>query len=273
MATADLQELARHKSALLRQAYKQDRFLWLQEQVFTKDEHDFDHPVKSFPVRPYTRPLIDLFEKEDVFYLAKSRQVQATWLFCALALHTIQFFEHRLVLVISKKEEDAFELVERIRFIYLRQSLWLQNLCPLDRPMRDQPRGNLFFRCGSKVKGLPEGPDQVRMNTASLILLDEAAFQAELEETMGACNPSINGGGKMVVFSSMAPGHFQQICGIDKAFVHEGEMFRGFKVHENAEGIKVACLHYSADPDKDPSTSQGLEWQKKSARTYKGGLN
>lgn len=266
-------ELATAKSLLLKEKCKRDRFFWLSNYVMTKDEHDFEKPVKPFPVKPYTRPLIELFEKEKTFYLAKSRQVQATWLFCAMALHTIEFFEHRLVLVISKKQDDAFGLIDRLRFIYNRQPLWLQALCPLDRPMRDQPMGHLFFRNGSKVMGLPEGPDQVRMHTASLILLDEAAFQEDLEQTIGACNPSLFGGGKSIVFSSMAPGHFQKICEINEPFSHEGELFRGFKVKKNADGNKIVELHYSADSEKDPETEEGRKWFKDSSSLYAGGVN
>lgn len=267
-------ELATAKSILLWQKCKRDRYFWLTNYVKTKDEHDFEIPVKPFPIKPYTKPLIDLFENEQTFYLAKSRQVQATWLFCALALHTIMFFEHRLVLVISKKQDDAFGLIERLRFIYNRLPLWMQSLSPLDRPMRDQPMGNLFIRNGSKVTGLPEGPDQVRMHTASLILLDEAAFQDNLELTIGACNPSLFGGGKSIVFSSMAPGHFQKITDIDEPFSHgDDEMIRGFKVKTNAQGVKIAQLHYSADPDKDPETEQGKIWFTKSSNLYPGGIN
>lgn len=266
-------DLAIAKSALMREKYKRNRLTWLQEAVRTKDEHDFESPVKNFPIKPYTKTLVDLFEQEQMFYVAKSRQIVATWTFAAMALHTAEFFDHRLILVISKKQDDAFDIIERIRFMYLRQPQWLQNLCPLDRPIRDMPRGYLFFKNGSRMMGLPEGPDQVRQHTASLILLDEAAFQDDLEQTIGACNPSLFGGGKMVVFSSIAPGHFQKTCGISEPFNHEGETQRGVKIHANDQGIKILQLHYSADPGKDPATEQGKRWLERCSRLYVGGVN
>ena len=217
MSQEKINELAVHKSLILKQAYKHKPLLWLREQVSTRDEHDLEKPVKPFPIKPYTSELIELFQKENVIFLTKSRQMQATWFFCAMAVHMMQFFDYRLVLAISKKQEDAFSLVDgRMKFIYNHQDLWLQSLCPLDRQMRDQPQGHLFLRNGSKALGLAQGPDQVRMHTASLILADEAAFQEQFEETYAACSPSIFGGGKFVAFSSINPGAFARICELER---------------------------------------------------------
>ncbi len=164
------------------------------------------------PMKPYIKPILEVYDREQVIFAAKSRQMMMTWLFAGLAVHLAQFFDYRLILAISKKQEDAFAVVERMRFIYSHQNFWLINTCPLDRQMRDMPQGHLYFKNGSHIMGLAQGPDQVRMHTASLILSDESAFQDQFESTYTACNPSIFGGGKMVAFSSIAPGFFSRIC-------------------------------------------------------------
>lgn len=207
-----LNELAVHQSFLLRQAYRLNQLLWLEKEVKTHDEHDMESPIKPFPIKPYVAPILEEYKKRQVIFVGKSRQMMATWLFSALAVHLAQFFDYRLILCISKKQEDAFAVIERMRFIYTNQSPWLQKLCPLDRQMRDMPQGHMFFKNGSHIMGLAQGPDQVRMHTASLILSDESAFQDEFEATYTACNPSIFGGGKMVAFSSIAPGFFARVC-------------------------------------------------------------
>lgn len=207
-----LRALADHKYALLKEKCKRDRLFWLSHFVKTIDEHDPINPIKPFPIKPYIPHLVKLYEQEQILNVEKSRQVVASWFFSAMALHEIQFFDYRLALIISKKQEDAFALVHRVRSMYQFQPKWLKDLCPLDKPIKDQPQGHLMPKNGSHLQGLPQGADQVRSRTASVILIDEAAFQDELEQTLEACAPSIFGGGKLVVFSSANPGAFQKIC-------------------------------------------------------------
>lgn len=207
-----LQELGRKIAVIKHLLYKKDRIAWLSEAVKTHDEHDPESAVKPFPIKPYIPPLVKLFETEKILLVPKSRQVMASWLFSALCLHTAQFFDYRRVLVISKKEQDAYALVDRIKFMYNHQPMWLKNLCPLDRQMRDQPMGHLTYKNGSHIIGMPQGPDQVRSYTSSLIFADEAAFQDQFELTYGACTPSILGGGKIVAVSSANASYFQTLC-------------------------------------------------------------
>jgi len=69
----------------------------------------------------------------------------------------------------------------------------------------------LFFRdTGSRIWGIPEGGDQIRSYTASLIYSDEAAFQPEFENAWKASNPSIKGGGKMIIVSSARSGAYMR---------------------------------------------------------------
>lgn len=205
--------LAAHKMALLKERYKRDIVAWLRECVKTVDEHDLVNPVKPFPIKPYIRPLVYAFETEKVFYVAKSRQIMISWLMVCLCLHHALFFPHRLVLLISEKEDKAIDLIKRIRMVYNQLPMWMKNVCALERPWRDQAMTECNFKNGSMIKGLPQGPDQIRAFTASLIFVDEAGAQDKLEETLGACGPSIMGGGKMMAVGTAAPGHFETLCG------------------------------------------------------------
>lgn len=206
--------LAERKALLLTQLYKLDCPKWLKDQVKTRDEHDKIHPVKAFPMMPYVKPTLEVFQAEKVTFVVKSRQMMFSWLSCAFALWTAQFFEHQLVLMISEKFEKSSSLVERMRFMYERQTPWLINNCPLDRQMRDMPQGTMSFKNGSKVLALPEGPDQVRMHTASLAVLDEADFHTMFKKTYEACLPAIHGGGKLIALSSVNGSQFSKMCGL-----------------------------------------------------------
>lgn len=204
-----LQELAIRKSLLLKEKCKRDPNFWLRNFVKTFDEHDRENPIKPFPMRPYVETIANEFQKEPILHVAKSRQMSISWLMIALLVHEAQFFDFRLEAVFSKKEEDALTLVERGKFIYSHQPLWLKNLCPLDRKMRDMPYGHLLLGNGSKIRGFAQGKDQIRSYVPSTALLDEAAFQDKMEETYGACVPCCQ---KIVTVSSANPGYFQRLC-------------------------------------------------------------
>ena len=61
------------------------------------------------------------------------------------------------------------------------------------------------------VKGIAQGPDQLRQYTASAILCDEMAFWDKAEQTWGALKPTVQGGGQVTMISSAGPGFFQRL--------------------------------------------------------------
>ena len=183
--------------------------MWLEKEVRTFDPHDSANAIKSFPIRPYIPPLVKAWLEEPIILVPKSRQMMISWLFVSLVLHEAQFYPYRLEAIFSKKEEDALELGERAKFVYENQSEWLKEACPLDRKMRDMPRGNLFYDNGSKLRGFAQGKDQVRGYVPTTALIDEAAFQDKLRETYAACIPSCK---RIVLVSSANPGFFQRLC-------------------------------------------------------------
>jgi hypothetical protein len=206
---AKVKEVAIRKSLLLKEKCKRDSLFWLKTYAKTFDEHDKENPIKPFPVRPYVPPIINEIEAEQIVHIAKSRQMSMSWLAISWLLHEAQFFNFRLEAVFSKKEEDAYALVERAKFVYNYQPLWLKNLCPLDRKMRDMPYGHIYFANGSKIRGFAQGKDQIRSYVPSTALIDEAAFQDKMEETYGACVPCCQ---KIITISSANPGYFERLC-------------------------------------------------------------
>lgn len=261
------------KNLLLKEKCRRDPLFWMWTYLKSIDEHKPEDPVRGFPKKDYIRVLVEEFKKNLRLFVAKSRQIFATWTFSALALHTAQFFPHQKVFVISKKEEHAFDLVKRIRHLYMSQPAWMRDLCPLDKKLNDQAQGTLSFANGSEIRGLPQGADQIRSYTASLILIDEASFLTELEETYGACAPSTAGGGRIVVFSSAGSSYYGQLVEIkDKKDFGEPVMTGVWK-KVNSSGITVLTIHYTADPDKNPDNPVGRQWLDNTLIDYPGGTS
>jgi len=175
--------------------------------VITQDEHDKINPFKSIPYddMPHIPFIASIYIYERLICIAKSRQLMLTWLWCAILLWDAMFFKGRLNIVVNKKEPDADATIERMRFIYKMLPSIIKTAIPADKT----PQGQLgayckltFSKNDSMIKGLPQNPDAIRQNTASNLLVDEAAFIERFSECYTAALPTIRGGGRIIINST-----------------------------------------------------------------------
>ncbi len=160
------------------------------------------------------RETLDVAHQSGIFMLEKSRQLLVTWIVCAYMLWRAKFRFHQLLMVQSKREEDAANLVfnkephlARISFIE----------CHLPKHLRSVAfpgsgsYGHLHFPNGSHIWAIPEGGDIIRSNSPSAVFSDESAFQPEFGNSYTAALPAIKGGGQYIGVSSAEPGEFQSL--------------------------------------------------------------
>lgn len=214
--------------------------------LFTKDEHNALAPVQPFPDKEYLRVLVDLFlvsggfiepktahfaldwdfsldyltslAQERILFIEKSRQVLVTWVVLAYCLWRAKFFSHQLIMVQSKREDDAKKLVcvketepDAARLTFLESHL-PETLKSVNFGAKGGvTKCNIFFSSGSHIWGIPEGGSLVRSHTPSLLFSDEAAFQPAFGESYRAALPGIKGGGQGIFVSSAEPGEFQYL--------------------------------------------------------------
>lgn len=209
--------------------------------LYTKDEHNIDVPKQYFPDKPYLRVILDCLlvsggiiphdradyalewgfpknhmrdmGKNRIFFLEKSRQVTITWIVLAYCLWRAKFMEHQLILVQSKRGEDAKKLtcVKKGEPDSARMSFMENSLPPHLQNTERMLASNIYFKNGSHVWGIPEGGDIIRGNTPSVLFSDEAAFQPSFGDAHRAALPAIQGGGQGIFVSSAEPGDFQRI--------------------------------------------------------------
>lgn len=218
-------------------------FIFDSKVLRTKDEHDLDAPLKPFPDNEYLRFLLDAclvsgrflkpaeaqyalalgYDRQwlehiaytGLFFVEKSRQLMVTWLMCAYFLWRARARPYQLLLVQSKREDDAAMLVftkepQVARISFLEYSL-PKELQIVDFSGRSGSYCHLHFPNGSHIWGIPEGGDIIRSNTPSALFDDEAAFQPNFAAAYTATLPAIKGGGQLIAVSSAEPGTFQQI--------------------------------------------------------------
>ena len=146
---------------------------------------------------------MERFQKEQVLFIEKSRDMMISWLCVGLFTHAAMTTEGIEVLFQSQKEEKAFELVEYAKILYERQHPEIQKAYPLKR--KHQAAGILEFAHGSRIIGIPGGGDQIRSYHPWGLFQDEAAFMPEAGESYDHAVPVCQ---KIVVVSSAGPGWF-----------------------------------------------------------------
>lgn len=246
-----------------------DRFLRMRENpleflkaVRTLDEVDKQSPIKHFPVGlEYLRWYVRLWQKERLIAVPKSRRMKMSWTNIALYLHDTMFFKGRNYAFVSKKEDDSDALVKRAEFI-------LKHLDPEIFPKELVPAFESkycllsFPQIQSKIQGFPSGADQLRQYTFSGILGDECAFWPDAQEMYSGSYPTLEGGGRMTLISSPAPGFFKRLIydQLDSTGEFDPEQAVGALRRSPSTGVTIwrnpknlFCvfeLHYTADPVK-----------------------
>jgi hypothetical protein len=231
--------------------------------VRTKDQVDFANPIKPYPTDlVYAKLYTRIWQREKLMAVPKSRRMIMSWTNVALALWETWLFQGRAAAIVSKKEDDADELLQRCKFIidnldydYIPRELF---------PQYEYAYCNLRFpEVQSDMRAFPQGADQLRQFTFSSILADEMAFWERAEDMYSSAKPTIDGGGRFVANSSAGPGFFQRLVN-DQINASEDELSTGkVTMHQSVfpmEGVEVwrnamnrffvFQLHYTANPAK-----------------------
>lgn len=190
-----------------------DPWFFISEVVFTKNQVSEGDAIQRFPYeREYLRLYVRMWQKNKLIAVPKSRRMTLSWTNVALYLHAAMFKADQDFAFVSKKEDDAAELVRRAEFIFDRipEDKIPRELLP-NKKTYAKPPALIFPSIGSKIQGFPMGADQLRQFTFSGILGDECAFWDEAENFYSAAYPTIEGGGRMSLISSRAPGFFQRL--------------------------------------------------------------
>lgn len=182
---------------------------FVSEACLTIDEAD-DGAVKQFPNLLYLKKVCDTWQEHKLLAVPKSRRMMLTWVMLAIHLHLALFTPNSAIFIQSKKADDSDYLLgdNRLMFIYSHLPSWLRKY---GLPTVKRSQYLLRFSNGSMIKGIAQGPDQLRQYTATAIMCDEIAFWEQAETTWRAIRPVLQGGGRATLISSAGPGFFARI--------------------------------------------------------------
>lgn len=206
--------------------YKQHPWPFVKECAFTIDQvrggwsgDDAEATGRVLPLvsdpgdEPYLRHLTDQWLKYPLVVIPKSRRMRATWLMITLHYWLARYRPGSTVVFVSRKEgrnesEGSAELVWRAKFLHDH----LPSHIPRGPGMIDYHFCRLEFPAvNSEILGIGQGADQLRQLTVTAIFGDECAFWENAAAFYAASKPTTEGGGRLTLVSSAAPGFFEQI--------------------------------------------------------------
>jgi hypothetical protein len=220
-----------------RRRYLADPWSWICETVSTIDELDSTRPVKPFPVAAcracqrycgyaereqcarcgapptplaYLEHLTRTWHKADppILIIPKARRMLLSWTACAWHAWLALYRPHSKVFLISDRESKSAELLDRCQGMLERLP---PDRCARPRLHRTIAPPVLTLDNEATIYGMAEGSEVMRQYTATAALCDELAHWAWPRASYSALKPTVDGGGRLTIVSSAAPGYFAEL--------------------------------------------------------------
>ena len=141
--------------------------------------------------------MIKRMESHKQVIILKARQLGLTWLMVCYALHMMIFRPGCGIVIFSRRDSEASELLERLFDVHAR----------LPEILREKIKTNnaheLGFDNGSWAKSFSTTKHSGRSYTATLAIVDEADFIPWLKRLMNAVKPTIDAGGQLCLISTV----------------------------------------------------------------------
>lgn len=161
---------------------------FLFEMCKTNDPHDNKNPVKFFPKYPYLIEIANILQHNQKILIAKARQMMISWICCAYLLWEILFKKYKVWFIVSKKEDVANEMLDRIKFMFNNLPLFIKSRFTVEKSIYCRFQ---IKETKSGIIAVSQDADALRSFTASGIFSDEMAFQPFAEKSFRGYMPTL----------------------------------------------------------------------------------
>ena len=166
---------------------------------FMKKYCHIQHPTRGrilFALYPFQEKVLHLFRDHQYLITLKSRQLGISTLAAAYSLWLMLFHKDKNILALATTQATARNLVTKVIFMYDELPKWLK------LPSVEKNKLSLRLKNGSKVQAKSSSPDAARSEAVSLLLMDEAAFIDNVDETFTAAQQTLATGGQCMALST-----------------------------------------------------------------------
>jgi len=157
------------------------------------------HPQRGrilFNLYPFQSEVLHLFKDHQYIITLKSRQLGISTLSAAYSLWLMIFHKDKNVLALATTQATARNLVSKVIFMYDQLPKWLK-LSHVEKN-----KLSLRLKNGSKIQAKSSNSDAARSEAVSLLILDEAAFIDNIDETFAAAQQTLATGGQCMALST-----------------------------------------------------------------------
>ena len=157
------------------------------------------HPTRGrilFNLYPFQEKALHLFRDNQYIITLKSRQLGISTLASAYSLWLMIFHKDKNVLALATTQATARNLVTKTMFMYDQLPKWLK------LPALEKNKLSLRLKNGSKITAKSSNADAARSEAVSLLLIDEAAFIDNIDETFAAAQQTLATGGQCMALST-----------------------------------------------------------------------
>jgi hypothetical protein len=157
------------------------------------------HPQRGrviFNLFPFQSKVLNLWKDNPYSVVLKSRQLGISTLAAGYSLWMMTFYKDRNVLCLSKTQETARNMVTKVKFMYDNLPSWLKVTAEENNKL------SLRLSNGSQIKAKSSNADSARSEAVSLLIIDEAAFIDNVEDTWASAQQTLATGGGAIVLST-----------------------------------------------------------------------
>ena len=141
------------------------------------------HPVRglvNFELYPFQKRIVDELKNNRFNILRKFRQAGCTTIAASFALWKAIFSKYQTIPIISKGDQEATEVLERIKLMY-------DELPDIMKPgIEEDNKHTLKLVNGSVIRSRASGKQSGRSLAGSLLIVDEAAFIENIDTIWAA---------------------------------------------------------------------------------------
>lgn len=166
---------------------------------FMKRYCHIQHPGRGkilFKLFPFQEKVLYLFKDNKYVITNKSRQLGISTLVAAYALWLMLFHRDKNVLALATTQTTARNLVRKVQYMYNSLPKWL--MLPYD----ENNKLSLVLKNGSRIRAASSNSDASRSEAVSLLVIDEAAFIDNIDETFTAAQQTLATGGQCLAIST-----------------------------------------------------------------------
>lgn len=159
------------------------------------------HPQQGaikIPLRAEQRKVLRIWHSGGNTVSLKARQIGWSTIVCVYVVWLAISRESSTIVLLSKKQDDARDLIAKCKYIYDRLPPWMTEKVARENRSVDK----MVFSNDSVIEALPSKKDPARGKSTSFIVLDEWAFYEDPENAWASIEPTIDVGGQCAALST-----------------------------------------------------------------------